>query len=157
MRRASFDCYDGEIHRFLPSRPRRVRTRQARQVRINGEKNKSMDNPVVHFEIIGENMQLLSSYYGSVFDWKIDPVMDEYSLVTTGSGIAGGIGAIGQARRHVSFYVEVADVEAALTTIESKGGQKALGPHPVPTGAIVAGFTDPAGNLVGLVKQPNAT
>jgi predicted enzyme related to lactoylglutathione lyase len=54
----------------------------------------------------------------------------------------------------VTFYVEVADVEAALATIESKGGQKAFGPHPVPTGAIIAGFTDPEGNLVGLVQQP---
>ncbi len=54
----------------------------------------------------------------------------------------------------MTFYVEVADVEAALATIESKGGQKAFGPHPVPTGAIIAGFTDPEGNLVGLVQQP---
>jgi predicted enzyme related to lactoylglutathione lyase len=62
-----------------------------------------MDNPVVHFEIIGENMQLLAGFYGSVFDWKIDPIMEEYSLVTTGQGIAGGIGAMGQARRHVTL------------------------------------------------------
>jgi predicted enzyme related to lactoylglutathione lyase len=34
-------------------------------------------------------MQLLNSFYGSVFDWKIDPIMEEYSLVTTGSGIVG--------------------------------------------------------------------
>jgi predicted enzyme related to lactoylglutathione lyase len=48
-----------------------------------------MGNPVVHFEIVGENMQLLNSFYGSVFDWKIDPIMEEYSRVTTGSGIVG--------------------------------------------------------------------
>ena len=113
-----------------------------------------MANPVVHFEIIGENQKLLNDFYGAVFDWKIDPIMDEYSLVNTGSGIAGGIGAMGEARRHVTFYVEVADVEAALALIESKGGKLAFGPHRVPTGAIVAGFTDPEGHLVGLVRQP---
>jgi predicted enzyme related to lactoylglutathione lyase len=113
-----------------------------------------MGNPVVHFEIIGENLQLLTDFYKSVFDWKIDPVMEEYSMVNTGSGIAGGIGGMGDARRHVTFYIEVDDVNAALALIESEGGQKAFGPHPVPTGAIIAGFTDPEGHLVGLVQQP---
>ncbi|HXR39368.1 MAG TPA: VOC family protein [Terracidiphilus sp.] len=113
-----------------------------------------MGNPVVHFEIIGENQQLLNDFYGGVFDWKIDQVMEEYALVNTGSGIAGGIGAMGEARRHVTFYVEVADVVAALKMIESKGGKLGFGPHPVPTGAIIAGFTDPEGQLIGLVQQP---
>src|SRR5580698_6496871 len=93
------------------------------------EENASMANPVVHFEIIGENQKLLNDFYGAVFDWKIDPAMEEYSLVNTGSGIAGGIGAMGPARRHVTFYVEVADVNAALALIESKGGKLAFGPH----------------------------
>ena len=113
-----------------------------------------MPNPVVHFEIIGENQKLLNDFYGGVFDWKIDPIMEEYSLVDPGAGIGGGIGSMDAARRHVTFYVEVADVPAALALIESKGGQKAFGPHPVPTGAIIAGFTDPEGSLVGLIQQP---
>jgi predicted enzyme related to lactoylglutathione lyase len=113
-----------------------------------------MPNPVLHFEIIGENQQLLNNFYSGVFDWRIDPIMDEYSLVKTGSGSGGGIGAMKEARRHVTFYVEVADVAAALALIESKGGKLAFGPHPVPTGAIIAGFTDPEGHLVGLVQQP---
>jgi hypothetical protein len=118
------------------------------------EETAAVANPVVHFEIIGENQKLLNDLYGAVFDWKIDPIMDEYSLVNTGSGIAGGIGAMGEARRHVTFYVEVADVEAALARIESKGGKLAFGRRPVPTGAIIAGFTDPEGHLLGLVQQP---
>jgi uncharacterized protein len=110
-----------------------------------------MGNPVVHFEIIGENQQLLNHFYGSVFDWKIEQVMDGYATVNTGSGIAG---AMGEARRHVTFYVEVADIHAALALIESKGGKPGFGPHSVPTGAIIGGFTDPEGNLIGLVQQP---
>lgn len=113
-----------------------------------------MGNPVVHFEIIGEDMQLLGGFYKDVFDWKIDPVMEEYSMVLPGTGINGGIGAMREARRHVTFYVEVEDVNAALALIESKGGLAAFGPHAVPTGAIIAGFTDPEGHLVGLVQQP---
>lgn len=113
-----------------------------------------MPNPVVHFEIVGENQQVLNDFYGAVFDWKIDQVMDGYATVHTGAGIGGGLGAMNPERRHVTFYVEVADVQAALALIESEGGKLAFGPHPVPAGAIIAGFTDPEGRLVGLVEQP---
>jgi len=113
-----------------------------------------MSNPVVHFEILGRDQKLLEEFYKSVFDWEIEPAMDGYSLVKTGSGIGGGIGAMGEGRVHVMFYVAVDDVAAALTLIESKGGQKAFGPHPIPDGGIIAGFNDPEGHLVGLVQGP---
>ena len=113
-----------------------------------------MPNPVVHFEILGENQKLLEDFYKAVFDWKIEPAMEGYSLVQPGSGIGGGIGAMGEGRAHVTFYVAVADVAAALALIESKGGQKAFGPHPIPDGGIIAGFTDPEGHLIGLVQAP---
>ncbi|MGA2672060.1 MAG: VOC family protein [Terracidiphilus sp.] len=113
-----------------------------------------MPNPVVHFEIVGENQQLLDTFYQGVFDWQITRLMDGYSLVETGSGIKGGIGAMNEARRHVTFYVAVENVEAALALIESKGGKTAFGPHPIPDGGIIAGFTDPEGHLIGLVQGP---
>ncbi len=114
-----------------------------------------MPSPVVHFEIIGENQQLLESFYKDVFAWQITPVMEGYPLVAREEGgIAGGVGAMGTQHRRVTFYVSVPDVEAALALIESKGGQKAFGPHMVPDGSIIAGFTDPEGNLIGLVQGP---
>lgn len=114
-----------------------------------------MPSPVVHFEIIGENQQLLEGFYKDVFAWQITPVMEGYSLVAKEEGgIGGGIGAMGAQHRRVTFYVSVPDVEAALVLIESKGGEKAFGPHTVPDGSIVAGFTDPEGNLIGLVRPP---
>jgi predicted enzyme related to lactoylglutathione lyase len=114
----------------------------------------SMPNPVVHFEIIGKDQQLLEAFYKGIFDWKITPMMEGYSLVDTGSGIGGGIGAMDEARRHVMFYVAVENVAAALALIESKGGKTAFGPHPIPDGGIIAGFLDPEGHLVGLVQGP---
>jgi predicted enzyme related to lactoylglutathione lyase len=114
-----------------------------------------MPNPVVHFEIVGENQQLLESFYRSIFDWEITSVMEGYSMVDTGSTIKGGIGAAEKERRHVMFYVAVADVAAALALIESKGGKTAFGPHPIPDGAIIAGFTDPEDHLIGLVQGPS--
>ena len=117
-----------------------------------------MPNPVVHFEIIGKDQQLLKDFYRGVFGWKFTPMMGGYSFVDTmskaGSGIGGGIGAAEEARRHVIFYVSVADIGAALATIEANGGQQAFGPHPIPDGGNVAGFLDPEGHLIGLVQPP---
>jgi predicted enzyme related to lactoylglutathione lyase len=111
-------------------------------------------NPVVHFEILGRDKKLLEEFYRSIFNWQIDPVEDWYSLVKPGSGIGGGIGAREMHAGHVTFYVAVEDVTAALSLIESKGGQKAFGPQPIPDGGIIAGFTDPEGHLIGLVQGP---
>ena len=117
-----------------------------------------MPNPVVHFEIIGRDQQLLEGFYGDVFGWKITKAMEGYSLVDTmskpGSGIGGGIGAAEEARRHLTFYVSVTDINAALAAIEVKGGKKGFGPHPIPDGGMIADFLDPEGNLIGLVQPP---
>jgi hypothetical protein len=113
-----------------------------------------MPHPVVHFEILGRDQKLLEEFYKGVFNWEITPAMEGYSLVKPGSGIGGGIGAMGADRQHVTFYVAVEDVAAALELIESKGGKKAFGPHPIPDGGIIAGFLDPEGHLIGLVQGP---
>jgi predicted enzyme related to lactoylglutathione lyase len=114
-----------------------------------------LPHPVVHFEILGKDQKLLEEFYKAVFDWKITPADEGYSLVKPGSGIGGGIGAMGEGRVHVTFYVAVDNVAAALALIESKGGKKAFGPHPIPDGGMIAGFTDPEGHLIGLVKGPS--
>jgi hypothetical protein len=111
-------------------------------------------NAVVHFEILGKDQKQLEEFYKGVFDWEITPMMEGYSLVKPGSGIGGGIGARTEHVGHVTFYVAVEDVTAALALIESKGGKKAFGPHPIPDGGIIAGFTDPEGHLIGLVQGP---
>ena len=106
-----------------------------------------MPNPVVHFEIIGKDQKVLESFYKDVFGWEITPMMEGYSLVDTqskpGSGIGGGIGAAEESRRHLTFYVSVTDINAALTTIEAKGGKKAFGPHPIQDGGMIACFSTP--------------
>jgi len=113
-----------------------------------------MPHRVVHFEILGKDQKLLEEFYKGIFNWEIDPIAEDYSLAKPGSGINGGIGAMGDGRVHVTFYVAVADVAAALALIESKGGQKAYGPLPTPDGGLFAGFLDPEGHLIGLVQGP---
>ena len=61
--------------------------RNSKSVSPAREERELIGNPVVHFEIIGENMRELFDFYRSVFDWWIDEMMDEYSLVSSGSGL----------------------------------------------------------------------
>jgi len=87
----------------------------------------SHTHPIVHFEILGRDQKLLEEFYQSIFHWEIDPVEDWYSVVNSGAGIHGGIGARKQYGGHVTFYVAVEDGVASLQRIESKGGKTAFG------------------------------
>jgi hypothetical protein len=119
-----------------------------------------MGNPVVHFEISGHDPKKLRSYYSTLFDWEFDtdspvaPVVSEagnYGFVSNESGIPGGVGGGVAFPSHAVFYVGVEDVAAALDQAVSLGGTRVFGPEANPNGQlVVAQFTDPEGNLVGL-------
>jgi predicted enzyme related to lactoylglutathione lyase len=121
-----------------------------------------MGQPVVHFEIMGSDAEKLRSFYSQLFDWKInaDNPMDygivdrEENLGPDGIGIGGGIAATPDAPGHVTVYVEVPDVGAALSEAERLGGTKVMGPEPVPGQGLVIGlFADPEGHVVGVLKS----
>lgn len=115
-----------------------------------------MPNPVVHFEVLGKDVQATQSFYAGVFDWPMEKVMDTYAMVKPAGdeGIPGGVGATMDAGTpsHSTFYVEVDDLKATLEKIEAAGGSTVQGPMDVPGGPSIALFRDPDGNLVGLVK-----
>lgn len=117
------------------------------------------NNPVVHFEVIGAEPARLRDYYGALFGWRFDtggPVAPsvsaagEYGFTET-DGIPGGVGGGEGFAPHVVFYVGVPDVEAALRDAERLGGARVMGPERAPgRDLVVAQFTDPEGNLIGL-------
>lgn len=55
---------------------------------------------------------------------------------------------------HVTFYVGVPDVEAALAQAESLGGSRTMGPEKVMEDVEIGLFQDPEGHLIGVVKTP---
>jgi len=121
-----------------------------------------MGLPVVHFEIIGKDGEGLRSYYSELFEWEIDAnnpmnygiVQREGNLSAEGIGIGGGVGAAPDADAgHVTFYVEVPDVEAALAKATSLGGSRLMGPMDVPGGPTLGMFADPEGHRIGVVKS----
>lgn len=121
-----------------------------------------MGQPVVHFEIMGRDGGKLRSYYADLFGWAIDAnnpmaygvVQREGNVNADGAGIGGGIGAAPEGYDgHVTFYVEVPDVEAALAKAEGLGGTRMMGPETVMEGIEIGLFNDPEGHVVGVVKS----
>jgi len=122
-----------------------------------------MGQPVVHFEVIGKDGDKLRSYYSELFGWKFGDTMGPTNYAVSprdgntnadGVGIGGGVGTGPEGYGgHVTFYVEVPDVEAALAKAESLGGTRMMGPDKMPEVNIEIGlFTDPEGHVIGVVK-----
>jgi predicted enzyme related to lactoylglutathione lyase len=121
-----------------------------------------MGQPVVHFEITGKDGKALSSYFSQLFDWEIDAnnpmgygIVDrEKNVGSDGIGIGGGIATGPEGYPgHVTFYVEVPDVEASLAKAEALGGRRTMGPEEVMEGLVVGLFTDPEGHVIGVMHS----
>jgi uncharacterized protein len=120
-----------------------------------------MGQPVVHFEVIGKDGEKLIGFYSDLFGWNIDAnnpmnygvVQREGNVNHDGAGIGGGVGAgpPGYAG-HVTFYVEVPDVEASLVKAEGLGGKRVMGPDKVMEGIEIDQFLDPEGHVIGVIK-----
>ena len=120
-----------------------------------------MGQPVVHFEVVGKDGDKLQGYYGELFGWQVESnnpmnyglVDREANVNSEGIGVGGGIGQGPEGYEgHVTFYVEVPDVEEALAKAESLGGTRVMGPEKIMEGVELGQFTDPEGNLIGLIK-----
>jgi predicted enzyme related to lactoylglutathione lyase len=120
-----------------------------------------MGQPVVHFEVIGRDGAALRSFYSALFGWEIDAdnpmsygiVPRDGNVSADGVGIGGGVGQSPEGYSgHVTFYVEVPDVEAALATAESLGGSRMMGPDEVMEGLVIGLFNDPEGHTIGVVE-----
>ena len=119
-----------------------------------------MGQPVVHFEIIAKDGEALKGYYSELFGWEIDSdnpmkygtIQREGNVSPDGVGIGGGIATAPEGYDgHVTFYVAVPDVEAALAKAESLGGSRMMGPDEVMPGLTIGLFTDPQGNVIGVL------
>lgn len=114
-----------------------------------------MGNPVVHFEIGGRDKERTRAFFTSLFDWANEPYGPYAVAVKTeaGKGINGHITALGhEPHNYVMIYVEVDDVSAHLAKAESLGGKVVIPETDIPGGGRFAWFSDPDGNLIGLVR-----
>ena len=123
-----------------------------------------MGQPVVHFEVIAKDAAKARAYYSELFGWEIDASNPmNYGVIARdgntnpeGVGIGGGIGESPEGYEgHVTFYVEVPDVEAALAKAESLGGERVMGPETLSEagGMVLGQLKDPEGHVIGLIQS----
>ena len=121
-----------------------------------------MGQPVVHFEIIGQDAEKLRSYYSELFGWKFDAdnpmnygvVQRDANVTADGVGIGGGIGPAPEGYEgHITFYIEVPDVEAALAKAEGLGGTRMMGPEVVMGRMVLGMFRHPEDNVIGVIHS----
>lgn len=115
-----------------------------------------MSNPVTHFEVVGRDAEALQRFYREAFGWQMKPAGPSYAMALPGDehGINGGVGSPpeGGSAARVTFYIEVADLEASLAYVERLGGKRMLNPVDVPGGPSFALFADPEGNVIGIAR-----
>lgn len=116
-----------------------------------------MGNPVVYFEIMTKDASALREFYANAFGWqsRLTPGgsgVADYAVIHNDSGVDGGIGEVPEGYDgHVTFYVGVTSVEAALQKIEELGGTRMMS-ETIPGGPTIGLFRDPHGHTVGLVQ-----
>jgi len=122
-----------------------------------------MDNnqyPVVHFEIGCPNTEEASAFYQKTFNWDFTKAQHSTKINTQSTeGIQGHMTTLGhEPHNYVNLYISVDDINATLEAIVANGGQKHIGPIPLPDGHQFAWFKDVAGNMLGLItKNPMTT
>ena len=111
-----------------------------------------MGCPVVHFEIGSRDGKRLQSFYGEMFDWKINPI-GVVGFITTAAEktINGHINQLGhEPHNYVTIYVQVPDVQTYLDRAVELGAKMLVPETPIPGTGSFAWIADPEGNIIGL-------
>lgn len=98
------------------------------------------------------------SFYGALFGWTREGAMPmgdmgEYGFIGAGELRPGAVmssTATGAPARW-NWYIEVPDIDAAITRAQGAGGTLMQGPDEIPGGQFSANLADPAGQQIGLV------
>jgi uncharacterized protein len=113
-----------------------------------------MARPVVHFEIGGRDLPALRDFYAKAFGWTITDAGPDYALIEAADGGLGGglMRARDEIPPYVTVYVQVDDLETALEEVTGLGGTTLVPPMAINETASFAMFSDPEGNVVGLLR-----
>lgn len=117
-----------------------------------------MANPIVHFEIMGNEDQKaqLQAFYRDTFDWEIQAMGDmQYGMVMKPEGEPGPGGAVDASPEGpgVVIYIGSDDIHAALAKAKANGAEVLMDVTTIPGMVTFAQFRDPAGNVVGIVDN----
>ncbi len=113
-----------------------------------------MPAPIVFIDIVGPELPKQAAFYREVFGWQIGAGGDFSVPATTPMR---GVLRVEDPRENPTaervIYLGVPDINATLAAVAVHGGKMVLPRLEVPNVAILALFTDPAGNRMGLVEM----
>ncbi len=110
-----------------------------------------MINPVVWFEVLGQNADNLRSFYHELLGWEFntDNPLNYGVVEAPNGGIGGGVGEVLEGRGWTTFYTKVSDLDACVQRARDMGSRVLLPINDLPGGRLAV-VTDPEGNPVGL-------
>jgi len=120
-----------------------------------------MGNPFVHVELMSTDVGKAKSFYGKLFDWKLEdmPMGDmTYTMIRVGEGTGGGLmkNPIPGAPSSWLAYVLVDDLKAATSKAKSLGATVMKDVTEVPGAGSFTIMTDPTGAMLGLWEPKKA-
>jgi predicted enzyme related to lactoylglutathione lyase len=115
-----------------------------------------MSTPIVFFDIAGPDLEKQAAFYANVFGWEIGPDPHFPAQASAIQPVPVNSPLRGTLRKDPPgnmIYLGVADITATLAKIEAHGGTGASPRIEVPGVVVLALFTDPAGNRMGLIEM----
>jgi predicted enzyme related to lactoylglutathione lyase len=117
-----------------------------------------MPNPFVHIELNTTDVDEAKSFYGQLFDWKLEdvPMADgPYTMIGVGSGTGGGImkHPMPGAPSLWIPYILVDDIMASTARAKSLGATIIKDVTEVMGMGSLSILSDPTGGVIGLWKQ----
>src|SRR5258708_38619238 len=117
-----------------------------------------MANPFVHVELSTTDVSKAKSFYGALFNWKLEDVEMgpgfTYTMIKVGEGTGGGMmkQLIPGAPSSWLAYVLVNDIQAATQKAKSLAATIMRDVMEVPGAGWLSIITDPTGAMLGLWK-----
>ncbi len=115
-----------------------------------------MANPFVHVELNTNDYAKARTFYGALFDWKLEEMpmpTGKYTMIGVGDdGTGGGIQQQPTPGAPSAWmpYVLVDDVKASTDKAKSLGGTVLMGVTEIPTMGSFSVIQDPTGAVLGL-------
>jgi predicted enzyme related to lactoylglutathione lyase len=124
---------------------------------VNATKEAMMGNPFVHIELTTKDAKKAKSFYGALFDWKLEDMPmqggETYTLVKVGDGTGGGMFQMQDGPEAWIPYVAVEDVAKTTAKAKSLGATIIRDKSEVPGMGWFSIFQDTNGAMIALWQQ----
>jgi hypothetical protein len=110
---------------------------------------------ISHIEFPADDPERAKRFYAAVAGWEFGPMegLPDYWLFRTSETAGGGLGKRGASvGKVVRVYIDVDDLQGAVSAAEANGGTVVTPPSPVPGFGRFAAVLDPEGNEIGLFE-----